>query len=100
MVSKMLHDPRQWRSFWSTIVRGTRYRHQVRLCRVTGRWLVRTEVWEEDDAEPYYTASQEVPAKHGDHMFRTMHRLWSNIDPVDGPMYPPEYSMGFSDLEE
>jgi hypothetical protein len=99
MASRIETDFRRWRTFWSTIQDGVRYRHQVRMNPTTALWIVRTEVLDLNDhrISPYHTAYTIVPTKHGKTMFQ-MCRAWSNMDENDRPMYPPQYQAGFRDL--
>ncbi len=102
MTSRVEADPRQWRTFWSTITAdGTRYRHQVKMARKDrgGNWMVQTEVWD-DSPMPYYTAPIRVPDSHGKHMFNIMRLAWSNVDEEGREMYPPDYPNGFKNLGE
>ena len=99
MASRRDADPRDWKNFWSTIEKdGTRYRHQVRQAKTDKTWMVRTEVWQDGDREPFYTASIPVPDEHGRAMFESR-KTWSNVDEEGRPMYPPEYAGGFKDLK-
>jgi hypothetical protein len=100
MASRLAADPRRWTNFWSTIAAdGTRYRHQVKLHRRLQVWEVRTEVWPDDQDQPYYTRDVQVPEDHGKHLFE-LRKTWTNVDPEDGPMYPPGYEVtGFLRLK-
>lgn len=99
MSSRRDADPRDWKTFWSSVAKdGTRYRHQVRLHR-NGNWAVRTEVVESDTVVPYYTVEIPVPPGHGKEMFNRRHS-WTNIDEDTQPMYPSPWEHGFINLED
>jgi len=94
MASRVEADPRRWTTFWSTIDKNNcRYRHQVKQLRASGKWYVRTEVWE-DGMQPYCTKELEI-SKENAAVMRQMRFSWSNVDEEGRPLYPPEFSSGF-----
>jgi hypothetical protein len=56
-------------------------------------------VWPDGDYRPYYTRTIEIPDDVGMSLFE-MRKTWSNVDPEDGPMFPPGYESGFLNLKE